>query len=254
MLFTSSSNINATWEYDGFDWSKRTSLHMPYGQYPSEMVYDPARGRCVLLQTEGIGSTPIAAHEWDGYDWEPRSAGVAPGAGDNFTCTFERANGTVLLFGGSAQGGTWRYGPAVPAYVTAFGGGCGGTSGVPGLGLDSKTLPYLGNSVSLRVVRLPPTSPTSMLWGLSNSSYFGQFPLPFDLSVIGMAGCSLLVRDDLSIGLVNSGGTATWGQSVCECPELIGAKFYNQVVTLDPTANPLGFSVSNGTESFIAGK
>lgn len=36
-------------------------------------------------------------------------------------------------------------------------------------------------------------------------------------------------------------------------PSLLGARFYNQAIAIDPAATPLGVTFSNGGESVIGG-
>jgi len=86
--------------------------------------------------------------------------------------------------------------------------------------------------------------------GFSKTNYNG-LALPFDLSVIGMTGCTLYSSGDLLFPLTNVLGVASW--SVALPATSSGTTFYNQAIVADPSANSLGLIVSDAGEANVGG-
>jgi PKD repeat protein len=121
-----------------------------------------------------------------------------------------------------------------------FGQGCPGTLGISTL---SGSQPVLGNTLSVSIDNLP-FAAAAMVTGVSNSvSSLG--PLPVDLSLLPMPGCSLRVSLDLVDFVIGAGTTATWNLALPAAPALSGILLYNQAFPLDPAANGFGFVASN---------
>ena len=70
---------------------------------------------------------------------------------------------------------------------------------------------------------------------------------PCPLAAVGMPGCNLLVDPLVSVVLVGPGNSATWSLAVPSTQSLFGTQVFSQSFPLDPPANSLGFSASNGT-------
>ncbi|MCA8968139.1 MAG: S8/S53 family peptidase [Planctomycetes bacterium] len=78
----------------------------------------------------------------------------------------------------------------------------------------------------------------------------------YDLSLGAIApGCSLYANIDAILGAVvtDAGGVGSVMISVPNFGGLLGAKFYNQYMVLDPSANALGLTLSNGGVGRIGG-
>jgi hypothetical protein len=73
-------------------------------------------------------------------------------------------------------------------------------------------------------------------------------PLPIDLGPLGMPGCALHVAPDITIPVFNVNGSADVTINLPNEPRMIGMRFYDQALTLDPTANALGAVLSNACE------
>src|SRR5690606_2019088 len=122
--------------------------------------------------------------------------------------------------------------------------GCGPT-GRP-LRADSLTLHATwGASLALRVFDAPPGATTGLMLGTRESGTWGGVTLPFDLAGIGAHGCTLSLDP---VAIANRTADAT-GQSVYEffvpsIPTLVGTHVRFQGLAVDPSANPLGVSVS----------
>jgi hypothetical protein len=116
--------------------------------------------------------------------------------------------------------------------------------GTPSLDLATTWgLPWLGGALETRLSGLP-FSIAMVVTGTSDvASPFG--PLPLDLTVLGMPGCSLRVSPDTTQLVVGSLATAGLVVPVPNRPALIGQVFYQQAFVPDPAAgNPAGATVS----------
>ena len=79
--------------------------------------------------------------------------------------------------------------------------------------------------------------------GVSNTN-LGGLPLPFDLSVLGMNGCTLYTSLDVTLPMTNLFGRA---RATVPIPlgRQPGLRFYNQAIVVDPGANAAGLVLSN---------
>lgn len=162
----------------------------------------------------------------------------------------------AYVFAASGNPG-WRIQPgfkaAALASYTAFGAGCPGTAGIPTLTAAANQLPRLGDSFPILVTNLPPGQPVAIGLGSSDRTW-GALALPFPLDFLGMTGCVLYARADVTVPLANPSGTATWLLSIPDEPALVGAVFYNQAFVQDPAANAFGLTVSNGSAGTVGSR
>ncbi len=147
--------------------------------------------------------------------------------------------------------GTIYYaGPTWASYGT-YGAGCKGSNGIPSLAATKGSLPKVGTLFSLELKNLPTTpGPVFLLTGFAKDK-IGPITLPFDLTPLGLTGCKLYLRPSITLTGGNSGGKATITIPIPNSVYLLGAAFYNQALTLDRTANPAGFTLTNGGEGQI---
>jgi hypothetical protein len=135
----------------------------------------------------------------------------------------------------------------IPGVFNAVGSGCQGSNGTPYM--FSPVLPWVGDSLPIIVANLPPNAPAIMLFGSSNSSW-GGLPLPANLATFGAPGCTIYASGDILQPVTNYNGTAYHVLNLP--PSLVpGANFYLQGVTIDPAANALGVTVSNGLQGTL---
>jgi hypothetical protein len=85
-----------TWEFDGNEWIRRSSMHAPPPSPWRAMVYDAARGRTLLFGGANANDT----WQWDGVDWTRSMPASAPPARNAPALAFDSARGRVVLFGG----------------------------------------------------------------------------------------------------------------------------------------------------------
>ena len=111
-------------------------------------------------------------------------------------------------------------------------------------------MPLLGQSFSVQLGQLP-VDHSALVWLGASRTACGPFPLPFDLTPIGMTGCALLVSCELYFPVFTRNGTATWTVAIPDATALLGARFFNQALVGEAAANPFGAIVSNGGEGVI---
>ncbi len=138
----------------------------------------------------------------------------------------------------------WQDASPVASYQ-AFGLGCSGSSGAPTLAAQPGSRPALGQTLTLSLDGLP-LDGALVATGLSATATSAGLPLPLDLSVIGMSGCSQLVDAQVIDFVAGAGGAASWTWTLPSQPSLFGAVFYNQAFAIDPAANAFGWTVTNG--------
>lgn len=144
--------------------------------------------------------------------------------------------------GGVAIGRVAVFGQAIPGQLTPYGAGCGGPGGVLQLAASGPAVP--GQTVTLTGSNLPVLQLGAlMLGGSSSVSAYG--PLPLDLSVIGMGGCSLLQSMEIVDPFVTTASTIGRPLPLPNDYAFVGFPLYTQLLMLDPLV-PAGLTTSNG--------
>ena len=130
-----------------------------------------------------------------------------------------------------------------------FGTACQGSSGTPALSFGA--LPRLGKPFTIDLAGARATTPTLFFLGGSNTSW-GAIPLPFDLKLLGAAGCSLYSSLDASFGLATDAkGAASVQFSVPNVPGLANSTVYTQFLIVDPGANKGNLVMTEGGQFTI---
>ena len=128
-------------------------------------------------------------------------------------------------------------------HVIAFKTVGGASPAVPRI-LNSN-LPQLGKDFHFELLGAGGAVPGALFVGASNTSA-GSLPLPFDLTIIGMPGCFLLVSAEVALPVTtNKGGDLAFTVSIPNNPVLVGGSHYLQYVLKD-SINTFGFVTSNG--------
>lgn len=138
----------------------------------------------------------------------------------------------------------------VPGSFQRFGTGCAGTAGLPTIGIAAP--PRIGTTVTLSVTNVRALQPGILLFGTSDTSW-GSQPLPAPLDGYGMPGCTLWISPDSIESLSTALGTARWSSPIPNRVELLGARFFNQFLLLDPGVNALGVVSSDASVTEIGG-
>ena len=104
---------------------------------------------------------------------------------------------------------------------------------------------FLGNQTT------PDAMASASLLGFSKTAWLGG-SLPFDLTGVGMASCSLLVSPDAVFGTATSAsGGSSFGIDLPQDPSLLGASLHAQLLSQDPTLNLLGLATSAGVSATL---
>jgi hypothetical protein len=197
--------------------------------------------------------------EWeDGAGWQLRRPASGPTPVAEVALAYDSARGKVLRFGGMAgnyetNNDTWLYGPTDAALYDSYAPGCAGSSGVPDLAASPWQLPWIGGAFEMQVAGLSVLATPVLGLGFSRTSW-GPVPLPLDLSPIGAPTCSLSAAPEILLFAPAANGSARWQVPLCDCRDLIGFRFYTQVLVLDPGANRFGLALSTARAGSVGAR
>lgn len=136
---------------------------------------------------------------------------------------------------------------AYPASYTTLGPGCAGT--LPVSTLQAVSMPRIGQSFLVILNNLPANVAFLMTGWSDTMSSLGS--LPVDLLPLGAPGCFGRVSLDSTTLLFGSGGNALSTMTLPNFPSLLGARFYQQALVVDPGINQLGAVVGNAATASI---
>ena len=183
---------------------------------------------------------------------------VAPGtqwlATDNggLGIDFHNLAGTASLVdiqtGPGFPPGSWVIRVESGAEYRSFGAGCPGSNGTPTLA-GGALLPIPGQVMLLDASNLPNPSIADLLV-LGNDLLTTTIDLG-NVFGTGAVGCEAIVQPLVLDTLANTGGTASFALSIPNAASLVGYSLLAQVVSVDPTANAVGWTVSNGVRTVI---
>lgn len=228
-----------TWRFDGNDWTLLAPPNNPGGRYDHVLVGDTYRGRVVLF---GNGSD---TWEWDGANWLLRAPATSPSSRLDMDLVWDEYRQRVVMFGGdTGDPATWEYTMSNPAAQNVIGTGCAGTAGTPSLSAVGR--PWAGETFTWVASGLPPAGPSTMFIGLSNPAV--------DLTILGMAGCTLYCNPFTTAPLAVTGGQTSLGLAISTDPVFTGVSIFGQVLSIDPGSTALGVTASNGSEGVIGVK
>ena len=123
--------------------------------------------------------------------------------------------------------------------------GCSGSlSKAPALGAGG--IPALNSTLVLNFSDHPASTSGILVLGRNDANFMG-IPLPFDLGVLGMTGCSLYQDIKLSLNYTtNAQGTGSLQLPVPNVPSMAGVPLFWQGVVIAPGANTPGLLLTNG--------
>lgn len=136
---------------------------------------------------------------------------------------------------------------AARATTTEVPGNCPGTAGAPGLAATMANTnpmtwperPVLGSTYTLTGSNLPANAPLFRMTGLLPR------PSPYDLGPLGAPGCFVFVDPaSCELSFADAGGNCHWPLPLPLQLPLIGLPLDQQLLVLDPAANPLGLTTS----------
>ena len=259
---TGNSFLADTWEWDGNDWQLLSPAQRPRARSGHAMVYDRARGRVLMFGGSPTvylpyRPTPLLgdAWEWDGSSWQELAGLSGPGGRFAPGLAYDARRGRAVLYGATFIDGDVRWasvfeltGPSNGTFAV-FGSNCSGAQTAPALSAPEG--PLVGKPFALFLRR----NPADLAWVTVGASAqrFGPLPLPLSLAAIGMPGCALHSSPDLIIPVYPQAfpNLPDLYLPIPPLPQLVGQSFYCQALVRDPTANALGFTVSNAGEARI---
>ena len=246
-------DLGDTWEWDGTAWKQIVTKTAPPARWGHVMVYDAKLGKVVMFGGYRSKTRKHQNDTWvfDGSDWVRALTSSAPVARRGHAAAYDAVNGQTLLFGGnSGDSETWQFDLTPGAAYRSYGLGCRGTAGVPKLSAASGLLPWINRTFVAEVTNLPSAAPVAMFLGFSDSSW-GSIKLPLKLDGFGATSCSLLTGMEILTALVNSNGVAKLNVPLPNDSKLVGLAWYHQAIVIDPAANALGATFSNGAAARI---
>lgn len=243
--------LGDTWEYDGVDWQQRTITNGPSARYRTAAAFDSTRKRIVMYG--GFDGTDMAIETWEyvGGAWNLVSAGGSQLATETYNA-FDSQRNKFVTFGGvgaSFSTETWEFTGANTGALGSFGVACPTSVGVAFP--TTLAAPHLNSTYTIDWQNLPLNTPAVItVHGASNVSWSG-IPLPFELSILGLAGCNLLVSGDI-VGIdPAAGGFASTSLAIPNTPSLVNTSFFSQILIPDAdAANSVG-GTSLGARSLI---
>ena len=140
-------------------------------------------------------------------------------------------------------------GTSTTSTATPYGTGCG----TPPMVFTPTSTAITGQSVTGEVTNTP-TPFCFVAFGNSNTVMPGVGALPFDLSVIGMTGCTLYQSADVFGLPTTQVGVAfqmNFSMGIPANPLLVGQHFYLQAFSIAPGVNPFDWISSNGIDFLI---
>jgi hypothetical protein len=128
----------------------------------------------------------------------------------------------------------------------SIGQGCSGSNGV--LTMQVAQPPRIGLDYQLDVTNLPVAGGFwIMVFGQSITTLPGFGSLPFEMSSIGMPGCSIYCDVYMAILDNHNGDTAQFVLPIPASSLLVGFQFFNQAYAIDPGVNAFGATSSNAS-------
>ena len=262
--------IPTIWEYDfvGQTWLQGPACPTGFTLRANAVLsYDPTRNITVVFggfpATSSGGYVAPASPlndtwHYDGYQVSATDLTLAPPGRHSTSSLYDSSTQRITIIGGG-QASTnachgnlrdiWSYVPALStADFRAFGQGCPGSFGTPGLAVAPGAAPRAGQSFAVLVNRVPITSSVFLMLGTSSTLWNGQ-ALPFSLTTFGAPGCSMLTGPDFVFTTTNVLGTAIWSLALPR--SLAGVTLYCQGVVFDPPVNTMGLTVSNAGQIII---
>ncbi|MCA8965480.1 MAG: hypothetical protein H6838_09965 [Planctomycetes bacterium] len=235
---------NDTWLYDGqiHQWQQAQPASAPPPRIGGAIAADLERGRVIVHGGELANDYPW---EWNGQNWSLRVE-ACPSARSKHSMAFDEPGHRLVMFGGVTNSGSpttdlWAFGSQFPTTTARYGTGCSGSAGVPKLDNRLFSYPWIGETYTSEVQRVPQGSvPVFFATGFAATAN--------SLAAVGMPGCSQYVAPLVSDLRIANNGRATWDLSIPNSTAMIGLQLYQQALVLSPGSNAAGVIASNGLD------
>lgn len=137
------------------------------------------------------------------------------------------------------------------AWSAGYGTACSGGGLTPTLAVVAGSSPRIGTTFTLQASGLSASVVATLgAVGFGNTTW-GGLPLPFDLSAIGMTGCSLWLDPALTAVLSQTATTATLPIVLPNDPSIIGRALFAQAFPLLVGANAAGVLATGAVEAIV---
>lgn len=234
---------NETWEWDQVNGWVQVVFPgpnvLPSGGFA--LTYDASRAvQVAITATGGLNSIATLYERQGSGPWVQKYTGSLVGPPGALAHDPNRNRDIYLDRNGLA----WSWSLVNPAYYALHGPGCTGSAGEPRLELaDPAAVPWVGSTMQFQVRNLP-AGLALLVTGFQDQGY-GATPLPFDLVGYGAPGCLVRVAPDATLLLAGTGGVVQGSLSIPNTFPMLGVRFYQQALSIDPSQNALGLVTSN---------
>jgi hypothetical protein len=246
LQFTQFSPYQA-WRWSGVQWQAdpAASPPVPLQAASTDLQHNLALG------FHGADITPASLHLWNGSQWSTLPMYGTEPAASSLPVASAFGDGIMLVDDGSVLRRLDLRPVTVGSFAT-IGAGCPGPAGIPSLAAAPNSTPRTGNPFTVVLANLP-SSPFNrpFLFTGTNRTTWGSMPLPVDLGLLGMPGCTAWIAPEFTAVLANSSGTASCTLAVPQATQLVGAVFHAQGAVLVPGFNGAGLVVSNAGTAVI---
>lgn len=240
-----------TWFYNGNDWLNVTPTQSPSPRFRAASVFDSVRQRLVVYG--GYDNTQILqeTYEFTGDQWLQISTAMAPPNATEAYAGYDAVRRKFVLFGGfggTFSNETWEYTGPTAGVFGQFGVGCATVAGLPTI---AGSVPTLGQMFTLTFDNLPLSAAAVLVaLGLSNQVWSG-LPLPFDLGLIGLPGCNLLVAADFLDLALSTGTTATYDLAIPNTASLLNTSLYAQGIVMEVVPSLAFLGTTRGGRAIV---
>lgn len=233
-----------TWRYDGNNWVEVAATGSPSPRFRGVMEYDSQRSRSVYFGGYDGSLQRNETYEYSNGAWNLVTNGATPPTSTTEqTAGYDPVRRKLTMFGGfgtTFNNENWQFTGNTSGLFTLYGVGCDLTSGAVAL---MGSTPNINTTLNLTFSNLGTAQSVLVALGFSDQSWSG-LPLPFDLGLIGLAGCNLLAAADIVDIRLAAAGTATYSVALPNQLSLVNQSLYVQgiVTDLSPTLQFLGTS------------
>jgi cysteine-rich repeat protein len=95
--------LGDTWEWDGSDWTERTTSAGPKPRDNAGMAYDATRGTTILFGGNAPAGKLNDTWEWDGTDWHKLETIDAPSVREQAWMVYDAAHSELMIYGGDTN-------------------------------------------------------------------------------------------------------------------------------------------------------
>lgn len=259
------------WEFNNTTWNQVTPTPPPapqtgtFGPGPREgfgMIYDPLSERVLIAH----GTTSLGCQNdawlWDGQGFTKLlTDGPGPSARRGTQLFYDPIANQLRLFAGgcgtSATSDLWSIALPVVSRNSTFGAGCQGSNGrTLALTVVAGSTAHIGQQLQMQLANVPTTlAAPYLLLGISKTQIQG-LPLPMNLSLIGLPGCTGYSSADLKspMTLANTTGISSWTLNIPNGSYLLGMELHLQGLCFEIPSFSRWGSVSNAITARIGNR